>query len=109
MYLYTMEKGNLNNTALKIIIVDDSTLYRRVMKEFLEMELSYEIIGEAHNGEVFLQMDNLNLADIILMDLQMPRVSGFQSAQRMSIQYPDIKMIAVTMYTDNLYLNELID
>jgi DNA-binding NarL/FixJ family response regulator len=104
-----METRNQNIENLKIIVVDDSELYRKVIKEFLETELFCEIIGEAADGEAFLQMKNIHLADVVLMDLQMPKVSGFQSAQRASIQYPLIKMIAVTMYTDNIYLSQLIE
>jgi len=95
--------------SLKVIIVDDSELYRKVIREFLINELFCEIIGEASNGEMFLQMTNIHKADIVLMDLQMPKVSGFQSAQRIAIQYPNVKIIAVTMFTDNIYLSQFIE
>jgi DNA-binding NarL/FixJ family response regulator len=95
--------------SLKVIIVDDSELYRKVIREFLVNELFCEIIGEASNGEMFLQMTNIHKSDIVLMDLQMPKVSGFQSAQRIAIQYPNVKIIAVTMFTDNIYLSQFIE
>jgi len=104
-----METKELHNRKLKLIVVDDSEMYRKVMKEFLHNELDCEVIAEANNGETFLQLPNIAQADIILMDLQMPRVNGFQSAQRMSIQYPQVKMIAVTMYTDSIYLSQLVE
>jgi len=105
-----MEIKNIHSRKVtKIIIVDDSEMYRRVMKEFLRNELNCEVIAEAANGEAFLQLPNIHMADIVLMDLQMPRVNGFQSAQRMSIQHPNVKIIAVTMYTDKIYLSQLIE
>ena len=102
-----MEKQSIQMKQMKIIIVDDSEMYRRVMKEFLHNELNCEVIGEASNGEAFLQLSNIAVADIILMDLQMPKLNGFQTAQTISSQIPAVKMIAVTMYTDKVYEQQL--
>ena len=105
-----METLNLlSRNVIKIIIVDDNELFIRVMREFLQNNLNCEIIGEAYNGESFLQLPNISNADIVLMDLQMPKVNGYQSAQRMSIQYPDLKMIAVTMYKESIVRSKLIE
>jgi len=104
-----MELQEKHSKPIKLIIVDDSEMYRKVMIEFLENELLCKVIDEARNGEAFLQLKTIQLADIVLLDLQMPSVNGFQVAKRMSIQYPNIKIIAVTMYTENVYLDQLVE
>ena len=79
------------------------------MKEFLENEMACHIIGEASNGEEFLNLTNIHEADIVLMDIQMPLLSGMDAAKIWTLQYPNSKMIAVTMYNEKIYLNQLIE
>ena len=98
-----------NNTKIKIIIVDDSTMYRKVIKEFLENELGCEVISQASNGDEFLSLQNIHEADIILMDIQMPKLSGLEIAKLWTYKYPSSKIIAVTMYSEKVYLDQLVE
>jgi len=104
-----MEKRIIKREPLKIIIVDDSYMYRRVMKEFLENELSCNVIGEAANGREFLELDCIPNVDIVLMDIQMPVLTGLDAVKQMLITHPKTKVIAVTMYNDKVYMSQLIE
>jgi DNA-binding NarL/FixJ family response regulator len=98
-----------NNSKTKIIIVDDNLLFRRVIGKFLVREYGYTIIGEAACGEEFFALPNIYDATIILMDLQMPEIDGYEITKKILRDYNHIKVIANTMHTEKAFLNELIN
>jgi DNA-binding NarL/FixJ family response regulator len=85
---------------MKLILVDDNLNFLEVLKFFVEYKLGHQVIGEAHNGEEFILLQNIVEADVILMDLIMKKMDGFEAAKRASVIYPDLKMVAMTMNTE---------
>jgi DNA-binding NarL/FixJ family response regulator len=63
-----------------VIIVDDQSHFRESLKSFLEEELEYHVIGVARSGAEFLEMNNISLADVILMDIEMPEFNGMETS-----------------------------
>lgn len=94
---------------LKLIIVDDSEQFRHNLKYILICEFGAQIIGEASNGEEFLSIRHAFQADIILMDLCMPRKNGWEVAKRFLQDNPRSKLIAITMHSDQAFLQQLIE
>lgn len=93
---------------LKTIIVDDVQTMHQALREFVEIELDCEVIGEAYNGKELLNLENIYLADIILLDIEMPEMDGIEAAKLVLWKYPFLKIIAITMYQDRVYLQNLI-
>lgn len=93
----------------KIIIVDDSRTFRNGLKFLIENKEKYEIIGEAANGDEFSHLKNIDEADIIFMDLNMPDSNGIEIAKRTLWDKPFLNIIAITMYTDNAYMIKLLE
>lgn len=93
---------------MKIIIVDDSKNFKNGLRKFITSELGHTIIAEAENGIEFLKLNNINQADIVLMDIMMPEKDGFASTKEIIKRFSKIKIIALTMHTHELYLEELI-
>ncbi|MEA2041748.1 MAG: response regulator transcription factor [Bacteroidota bacterium] len=93
---------------MDIILTDDSIEFRKTAKEFLEEELSVNIINEASDGSELLNLKNIYEADILLLDLQMPKLGGIHAAQKIIWENPTVKIIAITMYSEQAYLKELI-
>lgn len=94
---------------MKIIIVDDNDTFKDGIKYFIEQIPNYTVIAEASNATEFLSLSNITNADIILMDIVMPETSGIEASQKILWQYNYLKIIAVTMFTNKAYLEELID
>lgn len=94
---------------IKIIIVDDNVIFRKVIRTFLENEFQYTIIGEASGADEFFSLPNIHLANIILMDLQMPNADGYFITKEILKNFNYLKVIAITMHTDKAYLKELIN
>lgn len=93
---------------MNIFIVDDNKQFREAMKVYLDQALNHTIVGEAENGLDFLRMYQYK-NDIVLMDLNMPELDGYQAIKKAFIKDIRIKAIAVTMYKDNAYLKKLIE
>jgi DNA-binding NarL/FixJ family response regulator len=93
---------------LNFIIVDDNDIFRSGIKFYLEKMLSHNVIQEFGNGEDFLKSTNYNKADIILMDIEMPKINGIQAAKNILWEFPELKIIAITNYQEKAYLNTLI-
>ena len=94
---------------IKIIIADDSPEFRNGLKQFLIQEFPVDIIGEASNGEDFLKLPNLHDAEIILMDIMMPKLNGINATKKLLRENPGLKVIAVTMHAEKAYLIELVN
>ncbi len=94
---------------LKIVLVDDNEPFRKALKNLLSKEFDALIIGEASSGEEFEQLHNFPEAQIILMDVMMPEIDGITLAKKVLWKYPYLKIIAITMHTDKVYLTSLIE
>ena len=79
------------------------------LRDYVEDELNHEVIAEACNGQEFLDLDNQPQADIILMDVEMPEMDGIEAAKRILWDYPYLRIIAITMYQEQVYLQKLIE
>lgn len=97
------------NCEINIIIVDDNELFRGVISKFLINEYEFNIIGIASSASEFFSFRNITMADVILMDLQMPDKDGFAITKKLLMDFRDIKVIAVTMHSEIAFLQELIN
>lgn len=81
----------------KIIIVDDHPLFREGMKLLIEKEGIGEVIAEAENGRVFLDLLENHKPDLVLMDIEMPVMDGLEATKKAMAYRPDLKILALTM------------
>ncbi|NLC11242.1 MAG: response regulator transcription factor [Firmicutes bacterium] len=89
----------------RILIVDDHTLFRSGLKALLEKEEDLVIVAEAENAEEAMKKlsENSNI-NLILMDIGMPGTDGLETTCRIKKEYPEKKIIVLTMYDDEPYL-----
>lgn len=90
----------IDNT--KVVLVDDHKLFREGMKELVSGFKGYEVIWEAANGKELLEKFPAEvLPDIILLDINMPVMDGFETVRWLGKQYPDIKILVLSMIKDD--------
>ncbi len=94
---------------MKLIIVDDNQYFRETLKDFVTNGLQHEVIAVAASGNDFLKIENIHEADVILMDLEMKNKDGVNATNEILIVQPWLKIIAVTMQIENLFLEQLIE
>lgn len=83
---------------IKIALVDDHSMLRNGMAEMLSHK-GFEVLFEANNGkECIKKIDDKNLPRIILMDINMPLMNGYETTVWLKNNYPQIKVLALSMY-----------
>jgi len=89
---------------IKILLADDQALFREGLNTLLSVQDSFEVIGEASNGEEVLRMSAQNRPDVVLMDMRMPVMNGAVATRRMKEAFPDCRVIALTTFDDDEYV-----
>jgi len=92
----------------KILLADDHIIFRQGLRLLLEREKRIRVIGEAGDGpETITQAQSLN-PDIILLDISMPKMDGVEVVRRIKKILPDVKIIILTMFSDDQFIFELL-
>lgn len=90
---------------IKIAIVDDHQLFRDGIYSLLSLNEHFAVILSANNGRSFFeQLAKDNLPDVILLDLTMPEMDGFEVLKRLRKDFKTIKTIALSMHDDGNYI-----
>jgi len=78
------------------------------MKVWLNLEPDLEVVGTADNGETAIEQVAAQKPDVVLMDIQMPLVDGIAATRIISQQFPDIKVLILSMFDDEQHIREAI-
>lgn len=81
-----------------IVLTDDHSLLRNGLAELVKSQ-GHAVLFEADNGKDFIaKLDTKQLPDIVLLDINMPEMNGYETAQWIKTNHPDIKVLALSMY-----------
>ena len=89
---------------IKVILVDDHQLVRDGIKALLAGMEGIEVTGEASSGNEMLALLNSNTPDVALLDISLPDISGIDLCRKIIAQYPEIKVLFLSMYTTEDYI-----
>ena len=90
------------------MVVDDHTLFRNGLRILLDGIDGFSVIGEASNGVELLELLPTLHPDVILLDIEMPRMNGIQTAEEVLKRYPEMKIITLSMYGDEDYYFKMV-
>ena len=93
---------------IKLILCDDHQLVRAGLRRVLEDRSDMQVVGEAASGEDLLQLLRDIVPDVILMDVKMPGIGGLEATRRVLQRYPEVRIIAVSMYMEEPYPTRLL-
>ena len=93
---------------LRILLADDHETIRDGLKLLVNSQPDMEVVGEANNGRVAVQLSQQFLPDVAVMDVSMPELNGFQATKKLKQQCPQVKVLALTRHTDAGYLQQLL-
>jgi DNA-binding NarL/FixJ family response regulator len=98
-------------TKIDIVITDDHKLFRKGIAALLEDLEMVNKIYEAGNGEELLRLlkETKPLPDLILLDLNMPEMDGFEATKKLKKQFPEVKIIILTMEDDEQFILHLVN
>lgn len=95
---------------IKVAIVDDHKLVSKALENMISFNPSFEVVMNCFNGDDFLKQlaEQDNKPEVVLMDINMPKKNGIETTKEITANYPDIKVIALTMEdNENTIINML--
>lgn len=99
----------MTNKKYRVIIADDHSLFRQGLKLIL-MELNdIEVIADVPNGKELVEIAGILEPDLVIMDINMPFLNGIEASKILARDYPEIKILVVSMYGDEQYYNSVIE
>ncbi|MFO7964772.1 MAG: response regulator [Desulfobacterales bacterium] len=93
---------------ISVLVVDDHPVLREGLSKMLAIYPDIEIVGEASDGEEAVQLTRDLLPDVILMDINMPNMSGLEATPIIHAEFPHIRVIALSMYGEEEQADEMI-
>ncbi|MCK9376122.1 MAG: response regulator transcription factor [Syntrophobacterales bacterium] len=92
----------------RIILADDHPLIRQGIKKFLSEIPSIKVIGEAANGRELLEILNKSTPNLVILDIGLPDLDGIEVARKIKDNFPQIKILFLTMYSEGEFVYEAI-
>ncbi len=89
--------------GITILIVDDDQKLRRDLRRLLDREQDLSVVGEAGDGATAIELTQTMPPDVILMDLNMPRLNGLDATRMIKAEQPETKIIVLTQYQEDPY------
>lgn len=93
----------MGEQSIRVVVADDHDLFREGLRQLLETIPSVQIVGEASDGQEAIRLVADVSPDVILMDINMPRVDGLRATEYIVKHYPETNVIVLTMYQDDEY------
>jgi two-component system invasion response regulator UvrY len=94
---------------ITVLLVDDHQLVRSGIKRILQDAPDIDVIAEASSGEEALELLGKVTPQVVLMDLSMPGIGGIEATRKLLRTYPDVRVIALTVYTDSPFPSSLLE
>ena len=91
---------------MRILVADDHEAIRRGMRALLETQDGWKVCGEAENGQDAVEKTKTLRPDLVILDISMPVLSGFGAARLIREHFPEVPILAYSMYRSDAFLEE---
>ena len=89
---------------IHVILADAHTLVRAGIRALLEKLPGVKVVGEAGDGREVFNLVRAQRPDVVLMDIAMPGLNGLEAAERMAVDFPDVRVIILSMHNNEEYV-----
>ena len=93
---------------LRMLVVDDSDIIRRLICQILQTQPDIEVVCEASDGEDAIRKVRVHRPDVVLMDITMPVMNGFDTTRRIKHEFPLTLVLVVSQYDSAPFMREAI-
>ena len=94
---------------ISILLAENHVVVRESIRQFLEREASFEVVGEAGDGEEAVQMASQLKPDVIIMDISMPKLNGIEATKQIKALQPSAVVLILTAYDYEQYIFPLLE
>ena len=91
----------------KILLVDDHKILRDGLCSLLKETPDMDVVGEAADGRTAIRLVHDLSPDVVIMDISMPDLNGIDATRRINADYPDVKIVALSMHHDKHFVSEI--
>ncbi|MGH2538648.1 MAG: response regulator [Candidatus Promineifilaceae bacterium] len=89
---------------IKVLLADDHTMFRELLRSLLEEQPGMQVVGEAADGHRAVQLASQEEPDVVVMDILMPRLTGLEATRQIKALRPEIRVIMLTMAEDEEHI-----
>jgi two-component system, NarL family, response regulator NreC len=93
---------------IRIIVADDHVIVRKGIVSLISLNPDFEVVGEALNGKIAVELALLKEPDIVLMDISMPELSGLDATRIIKKKLPDVKVLVLSAYDNEEYVVQVL-
>lgn len=90
--------------VIRILLAEDHTVVRESIREALQRETEFKVVGEASNGEEAVKLASELRPDVILMDISMPGLNGIEATKQIKAICPSVAVLILSAYDDEQYI-----
>lgn len=93
---------------ITVLLADDHTVVREGFRSLLKAEKDIEVIAEARSGREAVELAKKLRPDVVVMDIAMPLMNGFEATRQISKEVPSAKVLVLSAYSDDEYVEQVI-
>ncbi|MBI5118486.1 response regulator transcription factor [Candidatus Poribacteria bacterium] len=94
---------------IRVMLADDHTIIREGLRRVIEENVSMKVVGEAENGVRTLEIAQKTQADVIVLDISMPEMDGFDCTRALRSLVPDARILVLTMHENVQYAIRILE
>ena len=92
---------------ITVLLADDHMIVRDGLRNLLGKEADVEVIGEAANGRIAVELTHKLMPDVVIMDIGMPLMNGIEATEKIIEDNPTAKIIGLSMHNDHRFVSDM--
>ena len=94
--------------SIRILLADDHKITRQGLRSLLEKQPDMEVVAEAEEGRTAVRLVRELVPNVVIMDVSMPDLNGMEASRQIVGEFPNVKIIALSMHSDTLFVTEML-
>jgi len=99
--------GQKVGRKIRVMLVDDHRLMREGLRHIFEGETDMEVVGEAEDGRMAIELIRMLRPDVVIMDINMPWMNGVDATRQITREFPDVVVIGLSMHEDERMIDTM--
>jgi DNA-binding NarL/FixJ family response regulator len=93
---------------IRVLLVDDHQIMLEGLRAMLAGEPDFEVVGEANNGRIAVELARRTAPEVVVMDVGMPEMNGIDATHQIKAENPRVKVVALSMHSTERYVHHML-